>query len=261
MADRVTAPIVRSMKASGLPIVCVTAYDFPTATIADRVGVDLILVGDSVGNVVLGFENTLPVTLAMMEHHTRAVAAGCERALVIADMPFGSYQSSVEQAVDSAVCLVRCGAAGVKLEGDYPDQIAAIVRAGIPVMGHVGMTPQSVHSFGGFRVQGKGDRAQSVLQAALSVEAAGAFSVVLELVPHALAAEITGRLQAPTIGIGAGAGCDGQIQVFHDLMGLSDFVPKHAKRYCDARRVLSRGLRRYASEVRARQFPSKESGS
>lgn len=239
-------------------IVCVTAYDAPSAEIADAAGVDLILVGDSVGNVVLGRSDTLGVTLEEMVHHTKAARAGCRRALLVADMPLGSYQSSPAQAVESAIALVKAGAEAVKLEGVYTDEIAAIAKAGIPVMGHVGMTPQSVHSFGGFRVQGKGDHAQRVLADALAVDAAGPFSIVLELVPSDLAAEITAAVGAATIGIGAGPNCDGQIQVWHDLLGLSSARLKHARRYAHGHSAFVRALRRYGREVREQSFPGPE---
>lgn len=249
------------MKERAEKIVCVTAYDAPSAQMADAAGVDVVLVGDSVGNVVLGYESTLPVTIADMVHHTRAVARGVQRALVVADMPFGSYQSSVGAAVDAAVELVKAGAQAVKLEGDYPEAIRAMVRAGIPVMGHVGMTPQSVHAFGGFKVQGKGDAGDAVLAAARSVEAAGAFSIVLELVPRELSARITGSVGCPTIGIGAGAACDGQIQVFHDVLGLSPMKLRHAKRYAEGYALFVDALTKYGAEVRSSAFPEDEHSS
>ena len=239
----------------GDAIVCVTAYDAVTGAIADEAGVDLILVGDSVGNVVLGYETTLPVTLDHMLHHVAAVRRGVHGTFLVADMPFGSYQSSAAQAVDSAVALMRVGAEAIKLEGAYVDQIEAIVAAGIPVMGHVGMTPQSVNAFGGFKVQGKGEAGADVQAAALAIQAAGAFSIVLELIPSPLAQSITSSLEIPTIGIGAGPFCDGQIQVFHDLVGLSPQVFRHAKRYTNAREAFASALSSYAAEVRGRAFP------
>lgn len=237
---------------------CVTAYDAVSGSLADEAGVDLVLVGDSVGNVLLGYASTIPVTLQEMIHHTRATASRVSRALLVADMPFGSYQSSVEKAVESAVALVKAGAQAVKLEGVYRDAIRAIGEAGIPVMGHVGMTPQSLHRFGGFRVQGKGDAAAAVLADALATDEAGVFSLVLELVPSDLAREITTKVSCPTIGIGAGSGCDGQIQVFHDLLGLSGDSFKHVKTYVRGRDCLMDGLRAYADEVRSREFPGPE---
>ena len=258
MAEKMTAPKIRAMKASGEKVVCVTAYDAYFGRLADASGVDLILVGDSVANVVLGYPNTIPVTLEEMAHHVRAVRRGVDRAHLVADMPFGSYNSSTAQAVDSAVVLMKAGAESVKLEGDYPDAIAAMVRAGIPVMGHVGMTPQSVHKFGGFRVQGKGDAADDVLDAAKSISEAGAYSIVLELIPATLSKRITDSVLIPTIGIGAGADCDGQIQVFHDILGLSEETYKHAKQYIEGEKFLLKGLKSYAAEVRGKQFPTAE---
>ncbi len=249
------------MKAAGKPIVCVTAYDAVTGGLADQAGVDVILVGDSVGNVVLGYETTVPVTMADMMHHLAAVRRSVKNALLVADMPFGSYQASVEQAVSSAVAFMQAGAEAVKLEGPYGEAIAAIARAGIPIMGHVGMTPQSVHAYGGFKIQGKGDSAEAVLGAARVVEEAGAFSIVLELIPADLAKLISKAIAIPTIGIGAGAGCDGQIQVFHDLVGLSPYRFKHAKRYVDGWELFSEGLATYAKEVREGTFPGPEHGS
>lgn len=242
----------------GQKIVCVTAYDAATARIAEEAGVDLILVGDSLGNVVLGYETTLPVTLEEMLHHTRAVARTATRALVVGDMPFGSYQASLEDAMHAASAFLKAGAQAVKLEGAYPERVREMVRAGIPVMGHLGMTPQSVHAFGGFRVQGKGDAGAAVSAAARALDEAGVFSIVLELVPAALAGAITEAVACPTIGIGAGAGCDGQIQVFHDLLGLSTVDLKHAKTYVEGHRLLSEGLRGYCDEVRSGTFPGDE---
>lgn len=255
MPEKVTAPRVRAMKSRGEKVVCVTAYDAILGRLADRSGVDIVLVGDSVGNTVMGESTTLGVTLDVMVHHTRCVRAGVERALLVADLPFGSYQSSVAQAVDSSVALVRAGADAVKLEGNYADAIAAIVRAGIPVMGHVGMTPQSIHRFGGFRVQGKGSQGDTVLDDARAVCDAGAFSMVLELIPSALSRTISDAVSCPTIGIGAGAECDGQIQVIYDLLGLADTVYKHAREFVDGRTVVTNGLSRYAEGVRNGTFP------
>lgn len=260
MPNRATAPSILAMKGTQ-PIVCVTAYDAVTGGIADEAGVDLILVGDSVGNAVLGYDTTLPVTLDELLHHLRAVRRAVKKTFLVADMPFGTYQSSPSQAVDSAVALMRAGAEAVKLEGPYVEEITAIARAGIPVMGHVGMTPQSVNAFGGFKLQGKGDAGEAVLNDAKAVEAAGAFSVVLELIPAALSAAITSALAIPTIGIGAGVECDGQIQVFHDLVGLSQYRFKHAKRYAEGWDSFASALSSYAEEVRARGFPGAEHSS
>jgi 3-methyl-2-oxobutanoate hydroxymethyltransferase len=258
MSDKVTAPIVRGMKDKGAKIVVVTAYDAPFGEMADEAGVDVVLVGDSLGNVVLGYPSTLPVSLDDMVHHTAATARGVKRALIVADMPFGSYQSSPAQAVDSAIRLVKAGAEAVKLEGAYTAEVKAILKAGIPVMGHVGMTPQSVNKFGGHRVQGKGDGAQEVLDSAAALDEAGVFSMVLELVPSALAQEVTRKVSCPTIGIGAGPYCDGQVQVLHDMLGLSVQKFRHAKRYAEGREAFVEALRSYASEVRDGGFPGSE---
>ena len=219
---------------------------------------DVILVGDSLGNAVLGYQNTLPVTLQQMVHHTGAAAAGCEFALLVADLPFGTYQSSPSQAVDSAVALIKAGAEAVKLEGTYTEAIEAIVRAGIPVMGHVGMTPQSVNAFGGFRVQGRGDRAELVVQAAKAVEEAGVFSMVLEVIPGVVAKRVTATMGVPTIGIGAGVDCDGEIQVWHDLLGISAESFKHAKHFMEGNRLITDALKSYTEAVRNRTFPGEE---
>lgn len=246
------------MKGKRERIVCLTAYDFPSASIADSAGVDLVLVGDSLGNSVLGYKDTLPVSLEDMEHHTRAARRGVADALFVADLPFGSYQSSAALAVDSAVRLVKAGAEAVKLEGAYTDAIKAICKAGIPVMGHVGMTPQSVNAFGGFKVQGRGDDASLVREAACCVQESGAFAIVLELLPSSLARQITADLEIPTIGIGAGVDCDGEIQVFNDVTGLSSEVYRHSRDYVGARSSMTDGLRRYADDVRQRVFPGEE---
>ena len=258
MADKMTAPQIRSMKLSGTKIVCLTAYDAYFGRLADEAGVDLVLVGDSVANVCLGYPNTVSVTLDEMLHHVRAVRRGVKRALLVADLPFGAYNSSVSQAVDAAVLLMKAGAESVKLEGDYPDAIAAMTKAGIPVMGHVGMTPQSVNNFGGFRVQGKGSDGDRVLKEAKSIESAGAYSIVLELLPAQLAGKITKELGIPTIGIGGGPDCDGQIQVIHDILGLSSDTFKHAKRYAEGETSFLKGIRDYAGEVRSESFPTSE---
>ncbi len=258
MADRISAPKVLAMKVQRQAVVCITAYDVMTAAIADAAGADVILVGDSVGNVVLGYENTIPVTLAEMIHHTRAASRGTSRALLVADLPFGSYQASVEQAVNSSVDLIKAGAQAVKLEGVHTEAIRAIVRAGIPVMGHLGMTPQSVHAFGGFKVQGNGEAAERLISEAHELEQAGVFAMVLELIPGGVAQTITRSVGVPTIGIGAGPKCDGQIQVFHDVTGLSTAKLKHAKRYVEGLEILRSGVRAYVQEVRENRFPTDE---
>lgn len=255
---KVTAPGLREMKAKGEKIVCLTAYDVVSGALADEAGVDVVLVGDSVGNVVLGYENTVPVTLDEIRHHLRAVRRGVQRALLVADLPFGSYAVSTEQAVESAVTLMKAGAEAVKLEGDYPEAIKAMTRAGIPVMGHVGFTPQSVNVFGGFKVQGKGDDGGAVRHVAKRLDEAGAIAIVLELMPSGLSSEITSEVGCPTIGIGAGIDCDGEIQVFHDVMGLSEKVYKHSRAYVQSRTAMSEGLKQYTNDVRDRSFPGSE---
>lgn len=258
MSDRITAPVFRSMKASGRKIVVVTAYDACTAGLAEAAGVDAILVGDSVGNVALGMPTTLQMSLEAMVHHTAAVARGSNRCLLIADMPFGSYQSSDAHAVESAVALVKAGAEAVKVEGAYDDRVRAILRAGIPVMGHLGLTPQSIHAFGGHKVQGKGGDADAIRKAALSLDQAGVFGMVLELVPGQLADEVTRSVGCPTIGIGAGANCDGQVQVFHDVVGLTRKTYKHAHAFCNGWDVFEKALSEYATSVREGHFPGPE---
>ena len=254
-----TAPRLKARKGTGEKIVCLTAYDAVTGALADEAGADLILVGDSVGNVVLGFSSTVPVTLPMMVHHVAAVRRGVSRALVVGDLPFGSYNQSVAQAVESGVALLQAGAEAVKLEGDYPEAVAALVKAGIPVMGHLGFTPQSVNTFGGHRVQGRDDEAADLILAqADRLAEAGVFAIVLELMPADLAARLTRRLPVPTIGIGAGSGCDGEIQVFHDVVGLSEKSYKHARAFVQARALLSQGLTEYVIAVREGRFPTEE---
>lgn len=244
-------------------IVCLTAYDFPTARLLDEAGVDVVLVGDSLGMVVLGHENTLPVTMEEMLHHTRAVRRGIRRALLVADMPYGSYHIEPAESLRHAVQFLKeAGAEAVKIEGGERrvELIARLVDAEIPVMGHVGLTPQSLHALGGFRVQGKtAETAEQVIRDARAVEAAGAFSIVLESMPRELAARITRELRIPTIGIGAGPDCDGQILVLHDMIGLgSGHIPKFARRYASVGEVISRAVSEYASDVRSGHFPSDE---
>ncbi|MBI1755837.1 MAG: 3-methyl-2-oxobutanoate hydroxymethyltransferase [Fimbriimonas ginsengisoli] len=253
MPDKVTAPKIRAMKGRE-PIVCVTAYDAAFGEIVDEAGVDIVLVGDSVGNVCLGYPNTLPVTMSDMVHHTAAAARGVKRALLVADMPFGSYQASPAQAVDSAIALVKAGAEAVKLEGPFIGAIRAILAAGVPVMGHLGLTPQSIHAFGGFRIQGKGEHAKVLCRQAHELEEAGVFSAVLELMPAAVAKDLTESVGYPTIGIGAGPDCDGQVQVLHDLLGFSTTVFKHARRYLDGREQIQRAIEEFAGDVRKGSF-------
>jgi 3-methyl-2-oxobutanoate hydroxymethyltransferase len=257
----VTVPDILRMKERGEKIVMLTAYDAPTARLLDSAGIDILLVGDSVGNVVLGYENTLPVTMDEMVHHTRAVARGASRALVVADMPYLSYHVSVRASVRNAGRLVQeAGARAVKIEGGRKRGrvIRAIRSAEIPVMGHVGLTPQSVHDFGGFKVQGRSAAAgRAVLEDALAVQDAGAFSVVLEGIPAELAALITEKLGIPSLGIGAGARCDGQVLVIHDLLGITPSpLPTFVRRYADlGDRIREAGVR-FAADVREGSFPS-----
>lgn len=266
---RVTVPDIRSRKIRGLPgsldtpqkITCLTAYDYPTARLLDEAGVEILLVGDSLGMVVLGYETTLPVTLDEMLHHTRAVARGARRALVVADMPYGSFHVSPEETLRDALRLVKeAGAAAVKLEGGERrfELIARMVDAEIPVMGHIGLTPQSFHNLGGFKVQGRtAQAADELLRDARAVEAAGAFSLVLELIPRELAAAITQELRIPTIGIGAGPDCDGQVLVFHDFVGLSlGHAPKFARRYAELGEIISRAAREFCGDVKGGRFPA-----
>ena len=242
-------------------ITCLTAYDYPTARLLDEAGVDVLLVGDSLSMVVLGYDSTLPISIEEMLHHTRAVRRGTKRALVVADMPYGSYHSDTAESVRNAVRFVKeAGAEAVKVEGGERrlELIARLTEAEIPVMGHVGLTPQSVNALGGFRVQGKTvDAAERLLRDARAVEAAGAFAVVLEAVPRELAAEITRDLRIPTIGIGAGPECDGQILVIHDLVGLTfGKTPKFTRQYAKVGEMIAKAAREYCEDVRAGTFPS-----
>ena len=263
MAEKVTVPGIIKMKHQGKKITCLTAYDYSLARILDDAGVDVILVGDSVGSVIQGQPNTLAVTMDEMIYHTRIVARGCKRALVVGDMPFLSFQVGTEQALRNAGrFLQEAGAEAIKLEGgvSMSDTIAAIVNAGIPVMGHVGLTPQSVHQFGGYKIQGreKGQH-EIIIGDALAVQEAGAFAIVVEGVPTALAKEITERVTIPTIGIGAGIHCDGQVLVLHDMLGLfDDFTPKFVKRYADIKGSVSAAVKNFIDEVRDRKFPGEE---
>jgi 3-methyl-2-oxobutanoate hydroxymethyltransferase len=242
-------------------ITCLTAYDYPTARLMDEAGVDVVLVGDSVAMVVLGYESTLPLTMEEALHHTKAVRRGVQRALVVADMPFGTYQGDANEALKNAVRFVKeAGAEAVKVEGGERrlEVIARLTESEIPVMGHVGLTPQSVHAMGGYRVQGKTERAaEQLMRDARAVEAAGAFSIVLEGIPRELATEITKSLRIPTIGIGAGPDCDGQILVLHDLLGLTfQEPPKFARRYANVGEVISQAVREYCADVQGGTFPS-----
>jgi len=259
---RVTVRSLAGRKRKGRPITMLTAYDFTFARIFDAAGIDLLLVGDSLGNVVQGCETTLPVTLDEVIYHTRLVSRGASRALVIGDMPFGSYQVSPEDAVRSAIRLVKEGGAqAVKLEGGraVAATIERITAAEVPVMGHVGLTPQSIHKLGGFRVQGRGEEGRArVLADALAVQEAGAFAVVLEGIPADLGREVSERLEIPTIGIGAGVGCDGQVLVMHDLLGLNDWTPSFVKQYASLGSLAMQAARAFADEVVNRKFPDEQ---
>jgi 3-methyl-2-oxobutanoate hydroxymethyltransferase len=259
---KITAPDVAASKGER-KLAMVTAYDYSSALLADKSGVDMILVGDSLAMVVLGHEDTLSVTMDEMIHHVRAVTKGAKRALVVADMPFLSFQAGVESAVMNAGRFLKEGRAqAVKAEGGRSviPQIEAMVRAGIPVMGHLGLTPQHIAALGGFKVQSKTARAAILLiEEALALAEAGCFALVLEAIPAEAAAEVTARLPIPTIGIGAGPACDGQVLVYHDILGLYDrFKPKFVKQYADASSLIAEALTRYASEVRLGAFPGTE---
>lgn len=257
---KTTVHTIREMKRSGQKITSVTAYDYPTARIADEAGIDLILVGDSLGMVVLGYESTIPVTMAEMSHHLRAVMRATPRALVIADLPFASFQAGPEDAVRNAARLVKRGAEGVKLEGGRRvlPQVEAILAADIPILAHLGLTPQSVHRFGGYRVQGRGrEAADALLEDALALERAGCFAIVLEGIPLELGAEVSRALHIPTIGIGAGADCDGQVLVLHDLIGLSFGKPaRFVRRYADVAGTIRGALESFRADVRAGRYPA-----
>ena len=259
---RVTIPLLRRAKRRGEKITMLTAYDFTFAQIFDAAGIDILLIGDSLGNVVQGQSTTLPVTLEESIYHTRLVARGARRALVVGDMPFGSYQVSPEDAVRNAIRFVKEGGAqAVKLEGGTAvfDTIARIVAAEIPVMGHVGLTPQAIHRMGGHRVQGRTEASrQRVIDDAQAVEAAGAFAVVLEGMPVELAQQVTAELSIPTIGIGAGVHCDGQVLVMHDLLGLSDWTPSFVKQYANLGALASQAARSFAEDVTNAKFPDAE---
>jgi len=255
----VTVPWVATAPQRGVPLVMVTAYDFPQGRTADAAGVDIVLVGDSLAMVVLGHPDTLSVTMDEMLHHTRAVRRGVKRALLVADMPYGSFHLGVDQAVGNAIRFVKeAGAQAVKIEGARPELVAAMVAAEVPVMAHLGLTPQSVHRFGGFKVQGRDEAArQRIVEAAVEVEAAGAFSLVLECVPTDLAAEISARLAIPTIGIGAGPACDGQVLVYHDLLGIEERIaPRFVRRYAEVGVLSREAIAQYAEDVRAGRFPA-----
>lgn len=258
---RLSVADIAKLYADGTRIPMLTAYDFPTAQLLDEAGIPLVLVGDSVGQVMLGYETTVRVTMAEMVHHTKAVVRGSQRALVVADMPFLSYSTPAEALEHAGTFLREAGAQAVKVEGGVRTAriIETLVRAGIPVMGHIGLTPQAIHAIGKVRVQGKNrDQARALMADAQAVQEAGAFAMVLELIPEQLAAAITERLRTPTIGIGAGAGCSGQVQVITDLIGLGDFVPRHARPYAHIRQEILAAATAFAADVAAGTFPGPE---
>jgi 3-methyl-2-oxobutanoate hydroxymethyltransferase len=258
---RVTASQIKEMKQQGEKIAMITAYDYSMAKLVDEAGMPIILVGDSLGMVILGYESTIPVTMDEMIHHTKAVVRGAKHALIIGDMPFMTYQISMEDALRNAARFIQEGGAqAIKLEGGeaVAEKVSRIVAAGIPVQGHIGLTPQSIHQLGGYKVQGKtAEVAARLLNDAKALEAAGVFSIVIECVPTPLAKLITERVSVPTIGIGAGKHCDGQVQVINDLLGMyTDFVPKHAKQYAKLHESISSAVSDYISEVKSEKFPT-----
>jgi len=260
---RISINDVKNMKRLDEKIPMITAYDYTSARIVDESGIPIILVGDSLGQVVLGYDSTIPVTMDEMIHHTRAVTKGTKNALVVGDMPFMSYQASTTETMHNAArFLQEGGAQTIKLEGgvSVAPTVERLVSAGIPVMGHIGLTPQSVHQLGGYKVQGKTLKAAvRLMEDARSLEESGAFAIVLECVPRSLALLITERVSIPTIGIGAGEGCDGQVQVFHDMLGLyTEFTPKHTKRFASLANTISVALAKYSQEVKEQTFPSQE---
>ena len=263
---RTTILDIQKMKTAGVKIPMVTAYDAVMAKLVEAAGIPMILVGDSLGMVVQGHENTIPVTLEDMIYHTRMVVRGTKQVLVVCDLPFMTYKISPEQALANAArAMQEAGAGAVKMEGGaaFAEHIHRVVAAGIPVMGHIGLTPQSVHQLSGWRVQGKdADNARRLLDDAVAVEQAGAFAIVLETIPDALSKAITTRLAIPTIGIGGGIDCDGQVQVLPDLLGLfEEFLPKHAKRYANIAEVIRGAVSQYADEVRTGVFPAASNGT
>ncbi len=258
---RITINQIKGMKQKGEKITMLTSYDYSTAKIVDEIGIPLILVGDSLGMVVLGYETPIPVTMEIMLHHTKAVVRGTKQAMIIGDMPFMTYHTNVDDALKNAARFIQeAGAQAIKLEGGVTvaEKVRRIVECGIPVMGHIGLTPQSIHQFGGFKVQGRTpEAAVKMLKDAQALEEAGAFAVVLETVPTPLATLISQKISIPTIGIGAGVGCDGQVQVINDILGsYTDFVPKHAKQYAKLADIMSSAITEYYNEVKAGTFPT-----
>ncbi|MFC2012207.1 3-methyl-2-oxobutanoate hydroxymethyltransferase [Chloroflexota bacterium] len=258
---RVTVNQIKEMKQKGEKITMLTAYDYSTAKMVDEAGIPLILVGDSLGMVMLGYESTIPVTMDAMLHHTKAVVRGAQNALIVGDMPFMTYHLSVEQCLKNAGRFIQeAGAQAIKLEGGVTvaEKVKRVVECGIPVIGHIGLTPQSILAFGGYKIQGKTpDAAIKMLEDARALEQAGAFAIVLEVVPTPLATLISQKISIPTIGIGAGVGCDGQVQIINDMLGsYTDFVPKHAKRYVQLSEIIKNALTEYKKEVEAGTFPT-----
>ncbi|MHB1296712.1 MAG: 3-methyl-2-oxobutanoate hydroxymethyltransferase [Anaerolineae bacterium] len=263
MAGKLTIPELHEMVHNGTPLSMITCYDYPSACIIDRAGVDIVLVGDSVAMTVLGYPNTLPATMDMMVVFARAVAKGCQRAFVIGDMPYMSYQVSVSEAIRNAGRFMsEAGVDGIKLEGgrNMVDAVRGIVKAGIPVMGHLGLTPQSASAIGGYKVQGRSsDAAIALLEDALALQDAGVFSILLELVPARVASVITQKLSVPTISIGSGADCSGHCQIYHDAVGMFEaFTPRHAKRYAEVGATLRLSLEQFVKDIRERVYPGPE---
>jgi 3-methyl-2-oxobutanoate hydroxymethyltransferase len=261
--EKVTAPSLRASKERGEKLVCLTAYDYPSARVVDEAGIDIILVGDSIGNVVFGYGNTVPVTVEQIVTHCLAVRRGTQRALLVADMPYGSYHTGPDDAVRTALRLVKEGGAeAVKLEGGAKraELVKRLVDEEIPVMGHIGLTPQSVNALGGYRVQGKtAETARALIEDAKALEAAGAFALVLEVVPREIATLITSTVSIPTIGIGAGSGCDIQVLVLHDLLGLSfGKQPRFVRQYVNLRQVMTDAITQWAEDVRTGAYPSND---
>jgi 3-methyl-2-oxobutanoate hydroxymethyltransferase len=264
VGQKITIPRLWEKKEKGEVIICTSCYDYPTGLLLDRAGVDVVMVGDSVGMVVLGYENTVPVTMEEIVHHAKAVVRGCKGPFIIGDMPFGSYNSSREKAVENATRLMKeAGVDGVKVEGSditVVETVRAIVKAGIPVMGHIGVTPQTVSQLGGYKARGKGAaEAKALIDGALALEGAGAFAIELECIPVPVSKIISERLRVPTIGFGAGPYCDGQGLIFYDLLGLYDRpMPKLSKRYVNLSEIIVNAVQTYALEVREGKFPGPE---
>ena len=261
--DKITIPKIKEKKSQGEKITMLTAYDYPMARIIDQVGVDILLVGDSLGNVILGYPNTLPVTMEEMLHHTRAVARGCKRALLVADMPYLSYHIDTKETIRNAGRFIKEGGAeAVKVEGGKKrrEVISRILDLEIPVMGHIGLTPQSIHQMGGYRVQGSTlDQSLTLVEEARLLEETGVFSIVLEGIPEEVAQMITQQVSIPTIGIGAGSFCDGQVLVVHDILGFfEEFQPKFVRRYANLHQEIEKAVRQFFSDVREGKFPSEK---